>query len=75
MGSYRDADSQQAGFAAEAAHAAALRKAGVCTHGATQGYTEKHRPDLALDKVECLGCGEQWDSFEAYNAARREMLR
>ena len=74
MGFYRDADIERAAFAAEAAHAAALREAGVCTHGATQGYTEKYRPDLALDKVECLECGAQWDSFEAYYAARREML-
>ena len=55
-------------------HAAALRKAGICTHGATQGHTEKYRPDLAPNKVECLDCGEQWDSFDAYYAARRAML-
>ena len=74
MGFHRDADIQRAAFEAEAAHAAALRKAGICTHGATQAYTEKYRPDLAPDRVECLACDEQWDSFDAYYAARREML-
>ena len=57
MGFYRHADIEQAAFAAEAARAAALRKAGICTHG-----------------VECLECGEQWDAFDAYYAARTEML-
>ena len=74
MGFYRHADIEQAAFAAEAARAAALRKAGICTHGATQGYSEKYRPDLAPDRVECLECGEQWDAFDAYYAARTEML-
>ena len=74
MGFYRDADIERAASEAKAARAAALREAGSCTHGATQGYTEKYRPDLAPDRVECLECSEQWDSFDAYYAARREML-
>ena len=63
MGFYRDADIERAASEAEAARAAAVREAGSCTHGATQGYTEKYRPDLAPDRVECLECSEQWDSL------------
>ena len=44
MGFYRDADIEQAASEAEAARAAAVREAGSCTHGATQGYTEKNPP-------------------------------
>jgi hypothetical protein len=71
---HRDGDIRQATIEAEATHAVALRSAGICTHGATQGYSEQYRPDLAPDRIECLCCGERWESFEAYYAARRWLL-
>jgi len=71
----RNGDIGQATIEAEDTHAVALRSAGICTHGATQGYSEQYRPDLAPDQIECLGCGQRWESFEDYYAARRWLLR
>jgi hypothetical protein len=64
-----DADLLQAQLYRQGARESRLRKAGICTHGWTQG-----QPDGKRGPVKCLHCGEVFPSSEAHMEARREAL-
>jgi hypothetical protein len=79
-----DADIEMAEMAAVGQRAAALRRAGICTHGSGVGYALNPRtgkvyyPEqegLSGTQQRCTsGCGQVFADMDAMDAARREVL-
>jgi hypothetical protein len=76
---FSDADLEQAEYERMGKRLAALRAAGVCAHGWTQGYTPEaaaRHTGLQVGGIACLedGCGMVWASEDEWYEARQEAL-
>lgn len=81
---FQDADIEMAEMTREANRLARLEAQGICTHQGVQGrgdgkgplpggfYREEQR-DIPVGHLKCHGCGELFESDEAWYAAMRRV--